>query len=157
MRRDSLHTLSSWPTALGPVCFCLSRVHVFVSCFYHFWNDNSESEGCFPVQFLDAHIQTEKQTVEERRWTLCCRCEEQRVRVYSVVFIMCLTLFVLLWWNVWLYSENWDLYWSTDTQLPGYIKTLEVLQSVELPAFRIVVWVSSYSLKRSKYSSTLCW
>lgn len=31
----------------GPLCFCLSQVHVIVPCFSHFWNDNSETIRMF--------------------------------------------------------------------------------------------------------------
>lgn len=81
----------------GPVCFCLSQVPVIVSCFCHFWNDNSESLGCFPVQFLDAHMLTEKQTEEERGWTLVADVRRRpELECTTVVLFMCLTLFILM-------------------------------------------------------------
>lgn len=80
--------------------FCLSQVHVSVSCFCHFWNDNSESLGCFPVQFLDAHIPTEKQTMVERRTLTADVRKREKVKTQlecaSVVFNLCLTLLILM-------------------------------------------------------------
>lgn len=91
--------------------FCLSQVHVIVSCFSHFWNENSESLGCLPVQFLDAHMLREKQTVVERRWTRAADVKKrEKVKTHlectSVVFIMCLTLFIFFKWNLRMPSES---------------------------------------------------
>lgn len=77
----------------GLMCFCLSPLRVIVSCFCHFWNDNRESLGCFPVQFLDAHVPTEKQTVEERRWTLVADVR-RRQKVEPELECWSLTLFI---------------------------------------------------------------
>lgn len=52
---------------LNPCVFVWPKCMLLFSCFCHFWNDKSESLGGFPVQFLDAHVATEKQTMEERR------------------------------------------------------------------------------------------
>ena len=88
-----------------PMYLRLSQAHVIVPCICHFWNNNSESLRCFPVHFLDAHIQIEKQTMEERGWTLAADVREKEkvepeLECAGVVLIICLTLFILGKWNL---------------------------------------------------------
>ena len=68
--------------------------------FVTFWNDNSESSGCFPVQFLDAHIPTEKQTVKGNDMDSGCRCEKERESPANAVFRTCSEFFVLMSWSL---------------------------------------------------------
>ena len=150
----------------------MSQIHVIVLCFCHFWNDNSERLGCFPVLFflfasfrrphtdsktdhagqeMDSHCRCEEEI--DRQFKCGIHYESDIVCTHEVEFVN--VLWILRFVSINRYKNMCRYKKEKRRKRKEKRKTEETPLPFQCSEFRIAVQVSSYSLETYEYSSTL--
>lgn len=133
------------------MCLCLSQGHVIVLCFCHFWNDNTEHLGYFPMHFFVSFRRphtdrTTNHTGEEMESG--CRCEQERDRVqvcYSSWVWQCLCS----WSGIWESSLTTEIRVDQRIQMQKSPRT----NSSSFSAFRVQNCCSKFPVIHWRYMS----